>query len=315
MFINSTGFYIPNDRISNEYFLRVNGLTSDWIYQRTGILTRSKASEEETMDVMCIRAAKNAVAVLPYDIKTVDLIIFASYTPTDTVGTTAHIIQREFGIENAKAFYLSSACSSAINSIEIIQSFFATGKACRAMLITADRNTTYINESDPQSGHLWGDAAAVFFFSKERHSSSEAKVVDVDSHGLGHIGYGPAGVYLNPKGTGLMMPQGRDVFLHACTQIAQRAKEIVERNGMSIDQLTWLIGHQANMRILTQVTKTLGIPEEKSLSNIAELGNTGSVSAMLVYAQNLEKFKKGDTVCLSVFGGGYSAGACLIRIG
>ena len=313
MFINSTGYFVPSSRISNEYFLEVNGLTSDWIYQRTGILTRSKATEEETMDVMCSKAVGHAITGLPYDVAEVDLIVFASYSPTDTVGTTAHVIQREFKIEKAKAFLLSSACSSAINAIEVIQSFFACGKATKALLISADRNTTYVNETDPQAGHLWGDAATAFFFSKTRYSEKEAEVIDVDTQGLGHIGFGPAGVYLNPKDTGIMMPKGKDVFLHACTQISQRAKDIVERNGISINNLNWLIGHQANMRILSQVVNILGIPEEKSLSNIEELGNTGSVSAMLVYAQNIQKFKKDDIVCISVFGGGYSAGACLIR--
>ena len=313
MFINSSGYFIPQNRISNDYFLEVNGLTSDWIYQRTGILTRSKATDDETIDVMCSKAVENALTGLPYAITDVDLIVFASYTPSDTVGTTAHVIQREFELHKAKAFYISSACSSAINAIEVIQSFFLTNKANKALLLSADRNATYVNESDPQAGHLWGDAATAFFFSKERFSENEAELIDVETQGLGHIGFGPAGVYLNPKDTGIMMPQGRDVFLHACTQIAQRAMEITERNGIDIKNISWFIGHQANMRILTQVAKALEISEEKSLTNITELGNTGSVSAMLVYAQNIEKFKKDDMVCISVFGGGYSAGACLIR--
>ena len=314
MFINSTGYFIPEKRVSNEYFLRVNGLTSDWIYQRTGILTRSKATQQETMDVMCKKAIQNAIKGLSYNIKDVDLIIFASYTPSDTVGTTAHVMQRKFQMEKAKAFFISSACSSAINAMEIIQSFFSTGKASKALLISADRNSTYSNESDPKAGHLWGDAAAAFFFSKNKYSENEAKVIDIETQGLGHLGFGPGAVFLNPKETGIMMPKGKDVFMHACTKISQEAKNIIERNAMSVHNLTWFIGHQANMRILSNVLKEMGIPEEKSLSNITDLGNTGSVSALLVYAQNIEKFKKDDTVCLSVFGGGYSAGACLIRI-
>ncbi len=313
MFISSTGYYIPEKRILNDYFLKVNGLTSDWIYQRTGIRSRSKATEQETMNMMCGKAVNNAIPGLPYDIKDVDLVIFASYTPSDTVGTTAHVMQREFGIEKAIVFYLSSACSSAINAMEIIQSFFITGKASKALLISADRNSTYANETDPKSGHLWGDAAAAFFFSKDRYSDAEAEVIDIETQGLGHVGYGPNGVYLNPKEGGLLMPKGKDVFMQACTYITQNTKDIVERNGYSLSDLTWFIGHQANMRIINYVVKELGIPEEKSLSNICELGNTGSVSALLVYAQNTTKFKKGDSVCFSVFGGGYSAGACLIR--
>ena len=288
-------------------------MTSDWIYQRTGILTRSKASKDETMNVMCSNAIHAAIAGLPYNIGDVDLIIFASYTPSDTVATTAHAMQREFKIKKTKAFYLSSACSSAINAMEIIQSFFATGKATKALLISAERNSTYINEDDPNSGHLWGDAAAAFFFSKNRYSDNEAEVIDIETKGLGHIGFGVAAVFLNLKDTGLVMPYGKDVFTQACKQIAQNAKQIVERNGISINDLAWFIGHQANMRILSHVVKNLGIAAEKSLSNIAELGNTGSVSALLVYAQNVGRFQKDDKVCLSVFGGGYSAGACLIR--
>ncbi len=313
MFFNSIGYYIPETRVPNDYFLEVNGLTSDWIYQRTGILTRSKATEKETMDMMCIEAVKDAATQLPYPITDVDLIIFASYTPSDTVATTAHVIQREFQIEKAKVFFLSSACSSAINAMEIISSFFDTGKATKALLVTADRNSTYSNESDPKSGHLWGDAAAAFFFSNTSYSEQNFKVIDILSQGLGHVGHGPNGVFLNPKIGGLKMPYGKDVFMQACIYIAQNARDITSKNGYSISDISYFIGHQANMRILKYVAKDLGIPEEKSLNNIKELGNTGSVSSLLVFAQHYPKFVKGDLICVSVFGGGYSAGSCLIK--
>jgi 3-oxoacyl-[acyl-carrier-protein] synthase-3 len=313
MFVNATGYYIPEQRIPNDYFLTVNGLTSDWIYQRTGILSRSKATEKDTMNVMCGKAVKQAILNLPYDVRDVDLVIFASYTPSDTVGTTAHVIQREFQIDKAKTFYLSSACSSAINALEIIQSFFITGKATKALLLSADRNTTYVNANDPKSGHLWGDAATAFFLSKEKYADSDPEIIDVDTQGLGHIGHGPYGVYLNPKEGGLFMPYGKDVFMQACTYIVQNAKNIVDRNGYKLSDLSYFIGHQANMRILNYVVKELQIAKEKSLSNIKELGNTGNGSALLVFAQNRKKFNPGELVCISVFGGGYSAGACLLK--
>lgn len=313
MFLNSTGHYVPPTRIPNEYFLEVNGLTDEWIFQRTGIKTRSKATDEETMNMMCCQAVKNAIPSLPYDIREVDLIIFASYTPSDTVATTAHVVQREFNMEKAKAFFISSACSSALNAIEIIQSFFISGKASKALLISADRNSTYTNESDPKAGHLWGDAAAALFFSNERFTSNEAQLIDVETQGLGHIGKGPGGVYLNPKDEGVQMPDGRDVFMQACTYIAQNTESILKKNGLQLEDLSYFIGHQANMRILSHVVKSLNLPAESVLSNIEELGNTGSVSSPLVFVQNQDKFKKGDLVCLAVFGGGYSSGACLFR--
>ncbi len=312
MFINATGYYIPKTRISNDYFLNVNGLTDEWIFQRTGISSRSKATESDTMDVMCSKAVRNALEKLPYDIKSVDLIIFASYTPSDTVGTTAHTIQREFGIENAKVFFISSACSSAINAMEIIRSFFQSGISQKALLISADRNSTYYIETDPASGHLWGDAAAAIFFSKEKSGNQEPEIADIISQGLGHIGKGPGGVTLNPK-TGIQMPDGRDVFIQACTYIAQNTEKILKKNGYGLQDLNYFIGHQANMRILSHVAKELELSEEKILNNIRELGNTGSVSSILVFAQNYAGFNPGNLICISVFGGGYSTGACLIK--
>lgn len=111
MYINSMGHYVPEARVNNEYFETVNGLTPDWILQRTGIESRSKAAPDENVNTMGLAAVENALETLPYDIKEVDLIVAASYAVLDTVATLAHVAQREYGIKGAKAFYLSAACS------------------------------------------------------------------------------------------------------------------------------------------------------------------------------------------------------------
>lgn len=313
MFINATGYYVPEERVSNDYFLNLNGLTSEWIEQRTGIKTRSKAKEEENINTMGLEAIKHALPNIPYDIKEVDLIISASYSPFDTVATGAHIAQREFAIENAKAFYLSSACSSFINALEVVEGYFSMGKASKALIISADKNSAYSNVTDPKSGHLWGDAAAAFFISKERQAENELEIIDIYTEALGHISKGPDGVQLCPRHGGIMMPEGKDVFMQACTYMPKNAVYLLEKNGYSLDDLTYLIGHQANMRIMSNIANQLNLPDEKLLHNIEELGNTGSVSSALVYAQNTSIYKPGDLICLTVFGGGYSAGACLIK--
>lgn len=314
MYINAVGYYIPEKRITNDYFTELNGLASDWIYQRTGIMSRSRAAEKETINYMCSEAVNRALPQLPYKETDTDLIIFASYTPSDTIATTAHLIQRDFGMTKAKAFMLSSACSSAVNAIEIIKSFFETGRATKALLICADRNTSYSDDTDCKAGHLWGDAATAFFFSADQIRSSEIKLIDVTTQGLGHIGQGPNAVFLELQNNGLQMPYGKDVFMQACTYIAKNTKEIIEDNEYNISDLSYFIGHQANKRIISHVIKELDIPEEKSLTNITSYGNTGSASALLVFAENYDKFQKGDLICMSVFGGGYSAGSCLFTI-
>ena len=313
MYINTTGFYVPAGRVHNDYFLEINGLTSEWIQQRTGIVTRSRAGEDENLNTMAIAAVQNAIPSLPYDISEVDLIITASYSPYDTVATVSHVVQREFNITEAKAFYLSSACSSFVNALEVVEGYFAMGKATKALVIAADQNSAYYNESDPKAGHLWGDAAAAFFISKAPCAEGEGQITDILTQGLGHISKGPGGVQLRPGHDGIVMPDGKDVFIQACTYMPKNAQFLLEKNGYTLDNLSYLIGHQANLRIMSNIAKQLNLPEEKILQNITELGNTGSVSSALVYAQNKEIYKKDDLICITVFGGGYSAGACLIK--
>lgn len=313
MYINAIGHYIPKKRISNKYFTQTNGLSDEWIYQRTGILTRSRACKEETTDFMCFKAVKNALPKLPYSIEDIDLIIFASYTPDDTIVTTGHSIQRFYNISRAKVFYISSACSSAINAIEIIQSFFIAGKSSKALLLCAERNSSYSDDTDKISGHLWGDGAVAYFFSRNSFSKNEVRLLDVITQGLGHIGMATQAITLNLEKGKIQMPQGRDVFLHACKYIVKSVEDIIEKNGYKILDISYFIGHQANKRILKNVAKQLNIPDEKSLSNIRELGNTGSASTLLVFAQNYERFQAGDLICISVFGGGYSCGAALFK--
>lgn len=143
MFINATGFYVPEERVDNQHFLELNGLTSEWIEQRTGIRSRSKAKAEENINTMSMEAVRNALPKLPYDITDVDLIVSASYSPYDTVATAAHLAQHEFHIENAKALYLSSACSSFLNALEVVEGYFAMGKATKALILSADKNSAY----------------------------------------------------------------------------------------------------------------------------------------------------------------------------
>ncbi len=314
MFINATGYFIPDGRVSNDHFFEINGLTSEWILQRTGIQTRSKAENGENAETMGINAVKNAMQRLPYPIEDVDLIVSACYSPRDTVATLAHLIQREFKIENAKAMYLSSACSSFANGLEVVEGYFAMNKASKALIICSEHNTYYSNESDPKCGHLWGDAAVALFVSKEKQNEDESEILNVYTRGLGHIGKGPDGVHLRPKEDGITMSEGRDVFIHACKYMIEVLEHLTNKNNISIPDLKYIICHQANMRIVANVAHQLNLDMNKFLNNIQELGNTGSASAMLVLAQHIHELKKGDLIGLTVFGGGYSSGGFLVKI-
>lgn len=314
MFINSTGFYIPSGRVYNDHFLNVNGLTSDWILKRTGINSRSKVGEGEGHNSMGLAAIEDAVIGLPYDIKDIDLIVSASYSPYDTVATLAHIAQQKYDIPDMKAVYASAACSSFVNGLEIVEGYFASGKAKKALIVCSEHNTYYSNESDPKCGHLWGDGAVAFFLSTERQSEDDAEIKHVYTRGLGNVSKGPEGVRLRPKEDGIAMPDGKDVFIHACKYMIQALDGVVSPENIQIQDLNYVICHQANKRIVANVANQLGLSDDRFLNNIEELGNTGSASAAIVFAQNRDKFRKGDRIGLTVFGGGYSCGAFLVEI-
>lgn len=313
MYINAMGQYVPATRIGNDYFEHINGLTPDWIEQRTGIQTRSKAGKDENVDTMAVRAVEDALATLPYNIKDVDLIVAAHYCAYDTVATVAHKIQRDYNIHGAKAVYVSSACSSFINGLEVIEGYFASGKAEKALLICSEHNTYYSNESDPKSGHLWGDAAVAYFISKEKMAETDLHIIDIYTEGLGDIGKGPAGVCLRPKEDGITMPDGRDVFIHACRYMIHALDKSLQRAGLQRDDIRKYICHQANKRIVAQVARQLDMSLDNFINNIEELGNTGSASAPLVLAQNIEAIENGEKVALMVFGGGYSCGCFIVE--
>ncbi len=314
MYINAIGHYIPENRISNEYFKELNGLDPDWIIQRTGIETRSRCGENENIDTMAFEAVENALPHLPYSIQDVNLIIAAHYCAYDTVGTVAHKIQRRYKISGAKALYASSACSSFVNGLEIVEGYFAMGKANRALLICSEQNSYYSDDHDSKEGHLWGDAAVAYFISNDKESEKDIEILGIFTEGLGDLGKGPDGVMLRPKENGIQMPDGRDVFLYAVKYMQYAMEKNLNDCELTKDDINYFITHQANMRIVKQLAHMMEVPMERFLNNIQELGNTGSASAPLVLAQHKNELNKGDKLTLMVFGGGYSCASFTIRI-
>lgn len=313
LYINKISHYIPGGIVPNSYFKEVNGLEDEWIYSRTGIKTRSKAGPEENTNTMAIKAVDNGANDLPYALDKVDLIVAATYSPYDTVATIAHTVQRRYHAEGAKCLSVSSACSSFINAMEVAEGYFAMGKATKAIVIASEHNTQYANETDPQSGHLWGDGAVAVFISTEKYRERDAKVLSIYTQGLGHIGKSTGAVYLRPRHGGIGMPDGKDVFINACHYMVDALNKAGEACGKKLGDLSYISSHQANQRIIRNISRQTGFPEERFLMNIETRGNTGSPSCALSLSENLEKIQPGDLVGLTVFGGGYSCGAMFLQ--
>ena len=313
LYINSISHYFPEQVVTNKFFNDLNNLEDGWIESRTGIKERRKTTEGENTRTMAIEAVSLCVPNLPYPIEEIDLIIGATYTPFDTIVTLAHGIQNRFEINNAKVVTITSACSSFANAMEIVEGYFAMNKCTKALIVTSENNSVYNDESNIKSGHLWGDGAAAVFVSKEKTSDSDLEILAVETTGLGNVGKSIEAVTLQPRTGKTNMPYGKDVYVHATQYLVDAIDNILTDNDFTIDDVNHLITHQANMRIIENVRKKLDIDSSKVLTNIEKLGNTGCASTPIVLSENIDKIKIGDLVCISVFGGGYSSGAILLK--
>lgn len=315
MYINTLSHYLPSEVIGNEYFTNLNNLSSEWIVERTGIYERRKAAQGENTSTMAIEAVKLLLEDnIPYSKNEIDLIVGGTYTPYDTIVTVAHAVQHHLALPDIPVVTISSACSSLLNSIEIVEGYFAMGKASKALVIVSDHNTAYYNESDTVSGHLWGDGASAILISKERQSESDMEIKKLITGGAATSGKAIEAVVLRPNERGVVMPFGRDVFQNACIYMPKVSQQVLQACGLTINDLDYLIPHQANHRISLNVINTLGIPAEKLISNIQYLGNTGCAGCAIALSENRSKFEKGQNIVITVFGGGYSYGAMLITI-
>lgn len=313
MYINAACHYLPDKIIPNSYYTDLIDLPDEWIFKRSGIKTRTKAGVDENTNTMSIDVVKLGIDSLSYDLKEVDLIVGATYTPYDTVATNAHAIQSYFAIAGAKVLSITSACSSFLNAVEIVEGYFALNKSRKALVVASEHNSAYGDDYDKKSGYLWGDGAGAAFITKERISEDDIEILDISTTGLADVGKGLEGVYLRPIKGGLQMPYGKDVFVHACKHMVSEVENILEKNGLTIKDVTHFIPHQANARIISNVGETLGLQSGQLITNIEGMGNTGSASTAIALSQNWQRFKKGELIVITVFGGGYSSGAMLLR--
>ncbi|MDX2301842.1 MAG: ketoacyl-ACP synthase III [Microscillaceae bacterium] len=313
MYINRVSSYIPEMVVPNSHFNQLNGLSEEWILSRTGIRERRKVQSHENTNTMVIQAIKAAEPSRPFPFDEIDLIVGATYTPYDTIHSLAHAAQNYLGISDIPVLSISTACSSFVNAMEVVEGYFAMGKAHKALVLVADHNTAYSDERDTVGGHLWGDGASAIFVSKEKLSETDFTVRDIITGGAGNIGKAEDGVVLRPANEGFRMNHGRDVFQYACQYMSKVTQDILEKNNYSLDDLAYFIPHQANLRITKNVAQTLGLSTDRALSNIEYLGNTGCAGCSIALYENQHRYKKGDLIVVTVFGGGYSYGAMLLE--
>ena len=312
MLIVGSGEYVPSRVVDNLHFSQLTGRAVDWFSQRTGIRERRRAGRDENVNSMAVAAVRSLLEEDNVSLDGVDLIIAVSYTPLDTIATIAHVIQREFSLRGARALYISTACSSFMDAVDVAQAYITSGRSTKVLIVASEHNSAFARDEDEMSGHLWGDGAAAVLLSAATGPSQFA-VLDVHTRGLADLGEGPASISLNPASGGLVLRHGKQVFAHACEEMAAATRDILGRNGLNIEHVRLLVPHQANKRIIDHVAEDLGLPPDRAAVTISELGNTGCASVAITLHRFGRMVSSGEYVVLVTFGGGYSSGAALLR--
>ncbi len=328
--IRSVASYIPTNCISNDFFKQYIDTSDEWIIQRTGIKTRYFANKEEKSSDLGVKAAELAIDRAKLKINDIDLIICATISP-DFFGmpSTACIIASKLGISNIPAFDISAACTGFIYALSIAKAHIESGMCKNVLVVGAEKISSILDFKDRSTCVLFGDGAGACIVSrsdkigiKDIHISSDgnfSNLLCTPTH-ESDFQYNEISntfdVNKNILQDQLLKMKGNEVFKIAVRTIAKDAKNILEKNNITINELSYFIPHQANLRIIQSVANTLSLPQEKLILSVHKYGNTSAASIPMAIdsAYNDSKLKNGDLLLLDAFGSGFTWGSALVYV-
>ncbi len=324
--ITGTGLGVPARLVSNFDLEKIVDTTDEWIRTRTGISTRRLIdTKTQSNTSISVEAAKQALQKSGLNISQIDLIIACTATPETIMPITAARIAGDLGAHNAGAFDLNAACSGFVTGLATADAYLRSGLAKKILLIGTDVFSSITNWKDRTTCVLFGDGsgAAVLEAFESQGDPNESCIVDSvlmsefdKNMNLAVLGGGslyPHGA-MEDKQPFITM-NGGEVFKSGTRAMALAAEKILQKNNLTIDQIDWLVPHQANKRIIEMVSKLTGFPLEKTYQNVDRWGNTSAATLAICLAEMNEQklLKKGQLILTVSFGGGYTFGANLLR--
>jgi 3-oxoacyl-[acyl-carrier-protein] synthase-3 len=320
--IAGVGHHVPAGLLTNADLERMLDTSDEWITTRTGMKERHVATLDEPTSEIALVAARHALASAGIEPKDLDCIIVATVTPDYLFPATACIVGSKLGIPGVPAFDMEIACSGFIYGLTVASSMVRTGVFKRILLIGAEELSRIIDYQDRSTAVLFGDGAgAVVLEASEADSFLSAE--------LGADGSDPTNLYIKAGGTATpplsaddiaerknkVVMNGREVFRFAVTKMIEATDIALDKAGITRDDVTWLIPHQANRRIIDAAAKHLAMPPERVIVNIDRYGNTSAASIPMALSETVAsgKLKDGDVVVFVGFGGGLSWGAVAWR--
>lgn len=313
--------YVPDYILTNKELEKIVDTNDEWITTRTGIKERRiLKGEGKGTSVLGIEAVNGLLKKTKIDAKEVDLIICATATPDMIFPSTACIIADKIGAANAFAYDLMAACSGFLYALSTASKFIETGTYKKVIVVGADKMSSIINYEDRATCIIFGDGAG-------------AIMLEANNEGLGVQDAilrsdGSGSEFLHMKAGGSAKPatyetvdakehsvwqDGQTVFKAAVTSMADVSEEIMKKNNLSANDVSWLVPHQANQRIIDATARRMGVGNEKVMVNIEKYGNTTNGTIPLCLWEWEKKLKLGDNLILAAFGGGFTWGSVYLK--
>ncbi len=316
--ITGVGSYLPNNVISNNELPENLNTSDEWIKKRTGIRQRHLVSNGELTSSMAIVAANKAIQNANIDNKEIDLIIVATTTPDQTFPATAVKVQSELNINLCPAFDIQAVCAGFIYALNIGSSLLKTSDFRKALVIGSESFSKILDWSDRSTSVLFGDGAGAVILEKS-YEFSEWGILSSNLYSSGKFSdilYTDGGPSLNSK-VGKVRMIGKEVFKHAVEKLSSSLLKAINDANLKIQDIDYLVPHQANLRIIESLSKKLDMPIEKIINTVDLHANTSAASIPLALNSALESkiIKNGDIIALSAIGGGLSWGAAVIKYG
>ncbi len=319
--ITCVGGYVPDDKLTNHDLEKLVDTNDEWITSRTGIQERRilKGEGLGTSD-MAVKAVQEIFDKKGIDPLEIELLICATTTPDFTFPATANVITDKLGMKNAWGYDVSAACSGFLYSLTTAAQFIETGKYKKIIVVGGDKMSSILNFEDRATCIIFGDGCgAVLLEPNAEGYGIKDSILKADGAGRAFL-HQKAGGSVKPASVETVMnkehyvyQEGQTVFKFAVKNMAEVAYDIMQRNGLSEDDVTWLVPHQANKRIIDATRERMGLPEEKVMINIQRYGNTTNGTLPLCLWEWESQLKKGDNIILAAFGGGFTWGATYIK--
>jgi 3-oxoacyl-[acyl-carrier-protein] synthase-3 len=322
--ITATGSYFPEKVIPNSHFESYLDTSDEWITTRTGIKERRKAEKGIGNSELAVKACKQALERRGMDASELDAIIVATVTPDMMFPATACLVQDKLGAKNAFGFDLLGACSGFVYAYSTASMMIESGRFEKIMVVGSEICSTFLDYNDRNTCVLFGDGAgAVIIEATDEDLGLIDVELQVDGSGGKYL-YMPGGNSLNPathetidKNMHVVHQEGREVYKRAVVKMYRVTESILKRNNFSGKDLKLFVPHQANLRIIESVGSKLKLKDEQIMVNIHKYGNTtaATIPTCLDEASQNGTLKKGDLVCITAFGAGFTWGSALMRWG